>query len=175
MDNISNGWILTTQIISLVVFVLALFTVYRLLVANKDSVIELLRERIASLEKQNSELEKQSADALAESLSDRVKRQLDEIERLREDGSAHQDEIARREAELQETRERLEALAEIITDAELVCPECAAPLIERETYFISSHIGDKEIEVDVEQTTYECGLTINHNGEVSPCKHRVKP
>ncbi len=49
MDGISNGWILTTQIIPLVVFVLALFSVYRLLVANKDSVIELLRERVTSL------------------------------------------------------------------------------------------------------------------------------
>lgn len=175
MSEINNGWILTTQIISLVVFVIALFSIYRSLVANKDSVIELLRERIIGLESQVSDLEKKSTDALTESLSERVRRQLEEIERLREDGSSHQQEIAEREAEVVETRKRLEALAEIITDAELVCPECGAPLVERESYDISGYVGGKEIEVGVDQTTYECGLTINHNGEVSPCRHREKP
>ena len=82
----NNEIIFYTQLVSLVVFILSLFGIYRSLVSNKDSLIELQRERIAALSEEIKELKLQTPDALAESLSIRVERQLSEIERLRLDG-----------------------------------------------------------------------------------------
>ncbi len=61
-----------TQLASVFGFITALFVLYRLLIKQKDAVIELLREQVVSLEKKVEALEKQSPDALVESLHSRV-------------------------------------------------------------------------------------------------------
>ncbi|WP_345868569.1 hypothetical protein [Shewanella algae] len=168
----SNDVIFYTQISTVVIFILALFGIYRSLVSNKDSVIELLKERIVFLSERIEALESQTPDALAEALSNRVERQLSEISRLKEDGEQHQEEISLKEAEINEARDRLSALSDLIKDSDLVCPECGAPLTRREFYTISGYSGGREVEADVEYVEYDCGLAINHNGETNPCKNR---
>lgn len=168
----SNDVIFYTQIISISVFIFVLFGIYRSLVSNKDSVIELLKERIVSLSEKVKMLESQTPDALAEALSNRVERQLSEIARLKEDGEQHREEIDLKETEINDARERLSALSELIKDSDLVCPECGAPLTRREFYTINGHSGGREAEADVEFVEYDCGLSINHDGESSPCRNR---
>jgi hypothetical protein len=167
-----NEVIFTTQLISIIVFILALFGIYRSLVSNKDSIIQLLKERIEALSERIKQLESQAPDVLAEALSKRIKLQLEEIERMKNDGDNHQEEIERKEAEINDAQTRLESLVHLIEESDLVCPECAAPLIRRESYTIFGESGGREVEADVEYVEYECGLSINHDGESSPCKNR---
>jgi len=166
----SNDTIFFTQLASIVVFVIALFAIYRLLVEQKDSVIQLLKERLADKEAKVKELESQTPDALATALSSRIQIALEEIARLKGDGDKHSEEIQGKETELRALRQRLSALSALIVDSDLVCKKCGAPLSQRSYYPIYGHIGGREVEAEGEYTEYECGLTIRDGQEVSPCK-----
>ena len=167
----TNEIIFYTQIGSLVAFLFTVFGIYRLLVEQKDAVIQLLKERINDQTETIRSLELQTPDALAKSLSDRVERQLAEIERLRVDETLNNEEILRKEAEMREVQLKLTSLAELIKDSDFLCPKCGAPLVHRSSYTIHGHHGGREVEADVEHIEYQCGLSINHEGEVSPCRN----
>ena len=81
----SNNVIFFTQLASIVVFILALFGIYRSLVFQKDGVIELLREQLRQQEIKIKELQSQSPDILAKTLSERIEIAVQEIERLKVD------------------------------------------------------------------------------------------
>ncbi len=166
----SNEIIFYTQITSIVVFVLAVFGIYRLLVEQKDSVIQLLKERIEAQVKKIQELESLTPDALASALSSRIEMALVEIERLREDRSMHKVEIEKKEDELKSLKARLDDLSSLIRDSNLACPECGSPLSIRDFYPIS----ERGIETDEEYIEYECGLSLRGGRPVSPCRH-TKP
>lgn len=165
----SNEYLFYTQIVSLVTFVLVVLGVYRLLVAQKDATIQLLKERLEDKDERIGLLEQQTPDALAKSLSERVERLLAELERLRGDSSLNKEEIAKKEAELVGVRERLVSLLTTIKDSDLLCPHCGAPLTQRTPYEVHGYAGGREVDAGVEYLEYECGLAINHQGEVSPC------
>lgn len=166
----SNDVIFFTQIVSIIVFILALFGIYRSLVAQKDGVIELLREQLKAQEKKVKDLESQTPDALASALSERIEISVKEIERLKRDGAKHKEEIEKKEAELHSVRGRLSELVELIQETDLVCPKCGAPLSRREFYPIYGYVGGREVEADGEYAEYECGLALKDGEEVSPCK-----
>lgn len=166
----TNEVIFYTQIASLVTFVLAVFGVYRLLIHQKDATIQLLKERLEIQSERIQLLERQSPDALAESLSERVERQLVEIERLRLDTKRNKTGIDQKEAELREVHSRLASLLSTIRDSDFLCPQCSAPLSQRSSYDIHGYVGGRDVEATVEYLEYECGLAVNHEGEVSPCK-----
>lgn len=168
--NMSNNIIFYTQVASITVFILALFGIYRSLVSQKDGVIELLREQLKQRETKVKELEAQSPDVLAKTLSERIEIAINEIERLKLDGDKHKEEIAEKEDELIKSRGQLDALAELITDTDLVCPHCNSPLSQRAYYPIYGHVGGREVEADEEFSEYECGLVIRGGREESPCK-----
>lgn len=165
----SNNTIFYTQIASLVVFVLALFGIYRLIVEQKDSVIQLLKERVADKDAKIQELEAQSPDTLTTALSSRIEITLKELGRLREDGDRHKEEIKTKEGELHALKERLNGLSALILGSDLVCEKCGAPLIQRSFYPINGYVGGREVEAEGEYTEYECGLAIRNGEEVSPC------
>lgn len=169
-DKMSNDVIFFTQIASIVVFVLALFGIYRLLVAQKDGVIELLREQLKAKEDKVKELETQTPDVLVGSLSERIEISVKEIERLKEDGDKHKEEIEKKESELHSVQGRLSELVALIQETDLVCPKCGAPLSRREFYPIYGHVGGREVEAEGEYTEYECGLALKDGDEVSQCK-----
>lgn len=160
-----------TQLGSIVVFVLALFGIYRSLVSQKDGVIELLREQIKQKEAKISELNSQSPDILARTLSERIEITTKEIERLKLDGDKHKEEIKKKEAELNKSKEQMMSLAELITETNLVCPHCNAPISQRGFYPVYGEINGREYEADAEYSVYECGLTIRDGVEESPCKN----
>ncbi len=166
----TNEVLFYTQIVSLVTFVLAVFGVYRLLIEQKDANIQLLKQRIEDQAERIRLLELQTPDALARSLSERVEHQLAEIERLRVDSSLNKDEINRKESELHQVESKLASLLSTLRDSDFLCPHCGAPLTQRTPYDIYGNVGDREVEAGVEYLEYECGLAINHEGEVSPCK-----
>jgi hypothetical protein len=155
---------------SLVTFVLVVLGVYRLVVSQKDATIQLLKQRLEEQREKIQLLELQTPDALAKALSERVERLLAEIERLRADSILNRDEIKSREAELGEVQLRLGSLLTTIRNSDFLCPRCGAPLIQRTPYEIHGYVGGREVDAGVEYLEYECGLAINHSGEVSPCK-----
>ena len=165
----STDTVFYTQIATLVVFVLALFGIYRLLVEQKDSVIQLLKERLADKEAKIQELEAQTPDALVTALSSRIDITLKEIGRLKSDGETHRDEIAVKEFELASLETHLTRLSKLILDSALVCKYCGAPLNQRSFYPIHGHVGGREVESEGEFTEYECGLAYRDGEEVSPC------
>ena len=166
----SNDVIFFTQIVSIVVFILALFGIYRSLVAQKDGVIELLREQLKAQEKKVKDLESQTPDALASALSERIEISVKEIERLKGAGDKHKEEIEKKEAELHSVQGRLSVLVELIQETDLVCPKCGAPLSRREFYPIYGYVDGREVDAEGEYTVYECGLALKDCEEVSPCK-----
>lgn len=166
----SNDVIFFTQVGSAIAFFLTLFVLYRLLVAQKDSVIELLKERIADREAKISKLESEGPDALVAALSARVDSTMMEIARLREDGDKHLAEIAGKERKLNELRLKLLTLSESILDSDLMCRKCGAPLIRKEFYPIFGVVNGREVEAEGEYIEYDCGLALKDGREVSPCK-----
>lgn len=168
----SNDTIFYTQIASIVVFMLALFGIYRLLVEQKDSVIQLLRERIADRDAKIEELELQTPDALATALSSRIEITLEEIGRLKADGDKHKEEVEVKEGELQALKQKLNNLSALILDSDLVCKNCGAPLRLRTFYPIHGYIGGREVEADVEYVEYECGLALQDGVETLPCRDK---
>ena len=168
----SNEIIFYTQIASIIAFVFALFGIYRSLVSQKDSVIELLREQLKEKERKINELATQTPDVLVKSLSERVEISVKEIERLKEDGDKHQEEIKEKEKELHKVQSRLSEIVSLIQETDLVCQKCGAPLSRREFYPIYGYVGGREVEADGEYTEYECGLALKDREEVSPCKGR---
>lgn len=169
----SNDVIFYTQVGSTLGFVILLFTLYRMLVEQKDSVIQLLRERIIEKDEQISSLKSQTPDALATTLSSRVKILLDELVRLKTDGDMHIQKIALKEEEIRAIQSCLNALSELIQESDLACPNCGAPLVRREAHTIHGHSGGHELEADVEYLEYQCGLSLDEGRELSPCKHRT--
>lgn len=165
----TNEIIFYTQIGSVITLILAVFGVYRLLVEQKDAVIQLLKERINDQTEAIHRLELQTPDALAKSLTDRVERQLAEIERLRTDETLNKEEILRREAEMHDVQIKLASLVELIKDSDFLCPKCGAPLVQRSFYTIHGYSDGRDVEAEVEYVEYQCGLSINHEGDVSPC------
>jgi hypothetical protein len=168
--DMSNNVIFFTQIASIIVFVMALFGIYRSLVSQKDGVIELLREQLSQQEIKIKDLQAQSPDVLAKTLAERIEIAVKEIERLKQDGDKHKEEIEERVAELHKSQEQLSALAELITDTDLVCPHCNAPLSQRAYYPIHGYVNGREVESGAEYSEYECGLAVRDGEEVSPCK-----
>lgn len=169
----SNEIIFGTQIASIVVFLGALFGIYRALVAQKDAVIQLLNERIKGQEQKIQELESQTPDALATALSSRIETALKEIERLKVDGGKHQEEITGKEEELHGLKDRLNELSALIRDSDLVCHQCGSPVVQRVCYPIYGQVGGREVEADEEYIEYECGLSVRGSETISPCKHHV--
>ena len=119
-------------------------------------------------------LESQTADALKSALSSRIETALKEIQRLREDGGKHQDEISRKEEELHGLKNRLNELSTLILSSDLVCNQCGSPLVQRVFYPTYGHVGDREVEADEEYIEYECGLTVRSGEKILPCS-RFKP
>lgn len=168
--SMTNDIIFYTQVGAIIVYLGALFGIYRLVVEQKDSVIQLLKERLTDKDAKIQELQSQTPDALATALSSRIEITLKELARLKADGDKHQEEIGTKIEELRSLKGRLNSLSALIQDSDLVCKKCGAPLSLRSFHPFHGHVGGREVEVDVEYTEYECGLAMRDGEEVSPCK-----
>lgn len=164
-----------TQIGSIIGFVVALFVLYRVLVSQKDATIQLLKEKNDYLANQLSDASKSSPDALAKSLADRVKLLDDEIERLSKDKESNQEQIKKKEIELDAVKEEAEKLSRKIAKAhelmeEFFCPNCGAPMAERAYQSECAEYQGRELDIDHEYVAYECGYALVDGEETSSCK-----
>lgn len=170
----SNEIIFFTQIASVLAFIATLFILYRLLVNQKDSTIELLKEKNTFLELKLSESENQQPDILVQTISTRVKVLTEELERLSKDKEANENIIKTKEAELNESTAELTSLRSHLNRAqdlisEFFCPYCKAPMLTKDYHSELVAIGDKGIDVDHEFVVYECGLSITDGAESQAC------
>lgn len=162
----TNEVIFYTQIASIVAFIVALFTIYNVLVQAKEAALQVLRERLIHKDEQIASLRAQTPDALVSILNDRIKVTQDEISRLRADGDLHRKEIEQGEDELRDIQDKLNSLSELIRETDLVCPECGDPLRSRHVHTIYGGPNDED-ETDIEFTEYKCGLTIDGSGAMT--------
>jgi uncharacterized small protein (DUF1192 family) len=165
LDTIFN-----TQLVSITSTVLAPFVLYRLLVSQKDSMIQLLKERLDGATAKIKDLESSSPDQLLQALDSRVAIMNKELERMKADSSTKQAEIASRELEISAIRTRLSDLMTLLDDTDLLCPSCRAPLSRRDSRTISGYVGEREVDAEVEYTEYECGATYKDRQRLTPCK-----
>lgn len=173
---ITNEWIFSTQVFSLITFVVALFVLYRILVQQKDATIQLQKENIAFLKDQLAETQSRSPDALAQILAGRVKILEEEVKRMHEDKSSTQEQVAAKEGELKDARQKAEDLTRQVLHAReslrgFLCPHCGAPLSERAYHSESVEYQGRELDVDHEYTAYECGYEIVDGKPSGKCKH----
>jgi len=168
----TNTIIFYTQILSIVVFVFTIFGLYRLLVSQKDSVIELLNEKNDYLRLQLETIKSSSPDILVERLSKRIDILKEELSSLGNDNETNakillkkEKKIVHYETELQKLNEQISHAKELLK--EFTCPYCESPMIE---HTFSPELV-QNIDIDHEYISYECGLTIFDNFEKSPCKY----
>ncbi len=166
----STDVIFYTQIASIIAFIIAIFVPYKILVAQKDALIELLKQEIDIMKRKLSDAESQSPDVLVTALSSRVDITKAEILRFKQDGDAHQVEICEKENQLRRLEEQLAVLQKLIEDSELVCPKCKAPLVTRESHTIYGHVNGREVDADIEYLEYECGFSTDGGEDKSPCR-----
>lgn len=164
-----------TQIGSIVTLVFAVFGLYRLLVEQKESTIQLLKETISSLKEQLTEARSKTPDVLAQSLSGRVKLLEAELERLSQDQSSSKEEIAAKEQELRNARHSADELLQQLSQAkelleDFSCPKCGAPLARLGFHSELVEYNGREIDVDHEYTEFECGYATADGDERYPCK-----
>ena len=165
-----------TQIASIIGFIVALFVLYRVLVSQKDATIQLLKEKVAFTENKLTHAESQKPDALAKSLSDRVNNLNKEIERLSNDKESNQNLINEKEAELEKLKEEADELSRQISNAhelmsEYFCPHCKAPMDQRSYHSESVEYGGRDIDIDHEFISFECGLTLLDGKQSRVCKN----
>ena len=164
-----------TQIASILGVVGALFVLYRLLVEQKDATIQLQKENIAYLKDQLADARTQSPDELAQTLARRICLFEDELKRLNQDKTATSEQITAKELELNQARLQADELNKKLLHArELLkdysCPYCGASLVQKAYQSESVEHQGRELDIEHEYTSFECGYEIV-DGEVrGQCK-----
>jgi len=161
----SNDTIFYTQIVSIISFIIALFTLYRVLVKQKDSTIELLKEKNEFLSKQLDLAQNNTPDKLAKKLSERISIFQEELLRLSEDQTKNEKVIS----EKQDALEGLEGQLNEIKDmaSEYFCPHCKSPIVNREYYSECHEYGD----IEHEFISFECGFSMADDQITGECKN----
>ncbi len=164
----SNDTIFYTQIGSVVVFLIALFTLYRLLVDQKDAVISVLKERIALLEKQLENAKYDSPDVLATRLANRVELLTKELTHLSADKYTDVSVLKEKSLEMAQLQREVSTLREQLLDAEEklkedLCPWCGAELQEYADYLDETNEIDPARGSDM-YSKYKCGTEYMHGG-----------
>lgn len=169
---ITNEYILYTQLASIIGYIVGVFFIYRLLVSQKESTIELLKETNQQLVLKINDLKEQTPDALVLSLTARVEATLGEIERLKIDGENYKGQILEKEKSLNKFADDLLKITQMLKETDLVCPKCNSPQIIRETYTVFGEFNGREADYDAEYIEYECGLSLSDGIEKAPCKNQ---
>lgn len=161
----SNESVLYAQVGSFISFVMLTFVLYRLLIKQKDSTIELLKERISTLDFKVKELERKAPDALVDSLHRRVEIATAEIQKLSSEGELYKGQIDLKEDLLKLYKFKLDMAVNLAADPEFACPYCNSPIAKRDVYVIHCPDGD----ADVDYFEYECGY-IRDQGSFDRCR-----
>jgi DNA-directed RNA polymerase subunit RPC12/RpoP len=157
----NNEILFYTQLGSIVAYIITVFSLYRLLVYQKEATIELLKEKNNYYETQLKDLKEKTPGILEEILSKRINIRENELKKLSKDEVHNKEIIQEKENELQIEREKLEKLQDKIEEikeisAEYFCSDCGAPLITKGNYGGSYEEEGMEYEV----IEFECGKQI---------------
>jgi DNA repair exonuclease SbcCD ATPase subunit len=142
--------------------------------------LDFLKDKNEWLDKQVDELKKFTPDVLAQRLSERLRILTEELERLSVDHKTNQEVIQKKETELNEVKgeifdlqyqiQRAEDLLQLVSDFGLMCPQCGAPLISKETHYELVEYGGRELDIDHEIIVYDCGRKIIDGETTSECQ-----
>jgi len=163
-----------TQIASILAYVAASFALYRLLVAKKDSTIELLEKHNGVLEAKIRALELQAPDVLTDALSRRIDSAKKEIAALSEDGDLHRAEIEQKKKDLKGLTNRLGVLQGILKENSLVCPTCFSIEASHDVRVTKMELNGQESDVFVGYSQYECGMATLGSNQVKPCPKSIE-
>lgn len=146
---------------------MALFGVYRILISQKDSTIELLKERVSVLKEK---LESESPDNLNQALSRRVDQLDEELERLYIDESTNKELISKKEDELEHATEVYRRLQETHMhisgmSASYFCRVCEEPTL----YSVEAKVGFIGNDEKNFLVKYSCGYSELNREKVSDC------
>lgn len=166
--DINKSLIFYTQLASIVVFLMALFGVYRILISQKDATIELLKERISGLK---DRFENEGRDPLNDALSKRVHHLNEELERLNQDKHTNRDVILKKEAELSQATEVYHRLQDIHMhlsgmSVSYFCPICEEPTLNS----VDAKVGFMGNEEKNFLVKYSCGYGELNREKVSECR-----
>jgi hypothetical protein len=148
---------------------------YASYVKNLKSEISLKSEQL-KLAEQNIKLWKDKAmiseshtpQFIEQQLGSRIKTREDEIKRLSKDQSNNADIILRKETEIAKLNEKILKAQEFME--EYFCESCRSPMVER--HFVSESVehNGKDVDIEHEYTSYECGFTIVDGHQTKPCR-----
>lgn len=163
-----------TQIASTLAFIVALFVLYRVLVSQKDATIELLKVKNDYLSCKLADAAENDPDVLSDALNNRVNVLEEELERLSKDKAKNQDEIVLKEKEIVSIKEKANEIGKqmaIVHEliAEFSCPHCGSPMAERACQSECVEHDGREIDIDHEYLSYECGYALSDGSEIRPC------
>jgi hypothetical protein len=170
----SNNVLFYTQIISIVTFILALFAIYRLLIDQKDATIQLLKEKIAFLEKDIERYKSATPDILAERYSKRIDLLSAELSRLAKDNDKDTELINQKKADIVALTTEMESLRlQLIKAQETVnhylCPFCGAPIERMEP---PQRENDPDYFDGTGYYLYECGTEYVHDKLMVSCQFK---
>lgn len=162
------------QIASIVVFLGALFAVYRSLASQKDATIQALKEQVELLKLQLTQAQEKTPDVAVDLLSKRVKSITEELARLHQDNRASAETIQSKERELESAKSEMVQLRAQIARAEELfsdfsCPKCKAPMLTREYHYECAEYNGRDVDIDHEIVVYECGLELVDGAETTAC------
>ncbi len=170
----SNDVIFGTQIISIIVFILTVFGLYKLLISQKDSTIQTLKERIEALKEDLQRAKETDPDILLERYSNRATKLEEELVRLTLEKPDGPQAIKDKEKELGKIKfkinmlnKRLQRTQKLLSD--FFCPHCGAMITERRYDSICLPFDNSNIESEREYYAFECGLEIVNGREISTC------
>lgn len=142
--------------------------IYKVLIKQKDSIIELKDSHIEFLKEQNKSLKENTPDILMEKFKKRLeyfKLELENADKEKQEIiNKKETEIKKILGDIEDLNERFQSLKELAK--EYFCPFCNSPLVSKE-YHDEVY---KDIDIQHEWLKYECGLVIADNEEIQKCR-----
>ena len=154
------GWPAITSIMILVIpAIIWLF--------NKN--ITTLRDENRFLKTRLDEEKNFSADAILKRVLTRFKLANEELEELKKDKLVNSQLIIDKTEEIESLQTQINVLEEFSSN--FTCPHCGSAQISHEFHPIWGEYDGREIEGEIEYSTYECGLSVKDGEEIHPCRY----
>ena len=163
------------QIITFLGYLGTVFGLYRLLVNQKDSTIEMLRTQCELLKTNLESAEKNAPDNLLLRLDQRKNILERELESLSLESNKKREELQQEIGILSKKKDELEDEVHYVNTIleKYSCPHCSSNLLDK-GYAVESAESDdgREYEIEHEWASFECGYKEADGIETSPCPSR---
>lgn len=171
------GWPAVVVILLIIGFIGSFVFTHR--ISAKDDLIAAKDERISYLETRLKDAENFAPDILVKKLGERHASLTKELEVLDAANEKNVQLLHEKQQELEASRVEIKSLQDdlenILASTEgLLCPRCGAQIASKSSHTIWGEINGREIDADVEITTYECGLTLEDGHEIEKCGRTSK-